>query len=541
MAQLFKNNADSTLASGISTSALSLTVASGDGAKFPSPTGSDYFLLTIFKVSGISEFSWEIVKVTARSTDTLTIVRAQEGTSATAFDADDRVSLRWTAAAATNALQSTENLADLDDAAVARTNLGLGTAAEADAGDFMAAANNLSELTDAADARNNLGLGTAAVLAATAVLQAANNLSDLASASAARSSLGLGTAAVTAATDYATAAQGTTADAALPKAGGTLTGLVTTAATTGDIADASGSLAKVNVIGASGAGNGAFIGFNRTGVFAAYFGLDSNSDWCVGGWTYGAVKYKVWHEGNLDTADYVATDGSHPMTAALPIVIANDGDPVLTFERTGAAADEALWSWALVTYSGLEALVLQQYADDGTTLIKTPIAFTRDATTGDATISLGARAVSATTSDDGIHDLQVSTGRVDSLESTTVTADDVLAGQVTAVGVDFGAVTDDGSSSTSKTIDFSAAQYHKLSMTGNCTFTFTAPAGPCVVQLELTQSTGSHTMTLPASVKWPGNYTASDKLLSTAASARDLLILRWNGTDYVANLIKGIA
>ena len=42
-----------------------------------------------------------------------------------------------------------------------------------------------------------------------------------------RTSLGLGTAATTASTDYATAAQGTTADAALPKAGGTMTGNIT--------------------------------------------------------------------------------------------------------------------------------------------------------------------------------------------------------------------------------------------------------------------------------------------------------------------------
>ena len=62
-------------------------------------------------------------------------------------------------------------------------------------------------------------------------LLATNNLSDLQSATGARNNLGLGTAATTAATAYATAAQGTKADAALPKAGGAVTGAITTNST----------------------------------------------------------------------------------------------------------------------------------------------------------------------------------------------------------------------------------------------------------------------------------------------------------------------
>ena len=50
-------------------------------------------------------------------------------------------------------------------------------------------------------------------------------------AAAARTTLGLGTAATTAASAYATAAQGTKADAALPKAGGAMTGAITTNST----------------------------------------------------------------------------------------------------------------------------------------------------------------------------------------------------------------------------------------------------------------------------------------------------------------------
>lgn len=109
----------------------------------------------------------------------------------------------------------------------------------------------------------------------------------------------------------------------------------------------------------------------------------------------------------------------------------------------------------------------------------------------------------------------------------------------------FNGVVDDGTKTTTATIDFGTGQYHKCLLTAstNITFTFTAPAGPCVVQLQITQAaTGTaQVATFPATVKWPGNYAAADKLLSTTANARDLLILRWDGTDYVANLIKAIA
>jgi len=91
---LFTNNATTTLASGITNVATTLTVASGKGALFPSPTGSNYFMATL---QGASGSPIEIVKVTARSTDTFTIVRAQEGTTASAFSTSDLIELRLTA------------------------------------------------------------------------------------------------------------------------------------------------------------------------------------------------------------------------------------------------------------------------------------------------------------------------------------------------------------------------------------------------------------------------------------------------------------
>ena len=91
---LFTNNAATTLASSILVGATSLTVVAGQGALFPTLAGSAYFYCTLSNTAGTTI---EIVKVTARSTDTFTIVRAQDNTTASAFSAGDKVELRLTA------------------------------------------------------------------------------------------------------------------------------------------------------------------------------------------------------------------------------------------------------------------------------------------------------------------------------------------------------------------------------------------------------------------------------------------------------------
>lgn len=94
--QLLANNAVSRLASSITNTALSLSVLPGQGARFPSPTGGKYFRATIIKSDGTKE----VIKVTARSTDTFTIQRAIEPVAgvqtAYAFSAGDKVELRVT-------------------------------------------------------------------------------------------------------------------------------------------------------------------------------------------------------------------------------------------------------------------------------------------------------------------------------------------------------------------------------------------------------------------------------------------------------------
>ena len=94
MVMKFTNNATSTLASSINSSVTSLSVATGGGALFPTLSGSDYFYCTLANTAG----TVEIVKVTARSTDTFTIVRGQDGTTGASWTAGDKVELRLVAA-----------------------------------------------------------------------------------------------------------------------------------------------------------------------------------------------------------------------------------------------------------------------------------------------------------------------------------------------------------------------------------------------------------------------------------------------------------
>ena len=94
MAVKYTNNAKSTLASGINSSVTSATVA--DGSIFPALGAGEYFYITFDDGSNN-----EIAKVTARSGNTLTIVRAQDNTTARAFSTGDSAELRIIAAVLT--------------------------------------------------------------------------------------------------------------------------------------------------------------------------------------------------------------------------------------------------------------------------------------------------------------------------------------------------------------------------------------------------------------------------------------------------------
>lgn len=90
MALKYKNNAFGTLSAGISNSATSIPLTGGHGARFPTLGAQDYFYATLVDASG----NLEIVLVTGRATDTLTVVRGQDGTTGLAYNAGDRIEMR---------------------------------------------------------------------------------------------------------------------------------------------------------------------------------------------------------------------------------------------------------------------------------------------------------------------------------------------------------------------------------------------------------------------------------------------------------------
>ena len=101
----YTNDASAVLAGTINSGSTTISVATGFGALFPSPSGTEYFIVALQDTSGNTEY----VAITSRSADNLTVApvsaqfpsggRAQEGTTAQSITADlARVEIRLTAA-----------------------------------------------------------------------------------------------------------------------------------------------------------------------------------------------------------------------------------------------------------------------------------------------------------------------------------------------------------------------------------------------------------------------------------------------------------
>lgn len=175
-----KNNAYSTLASGISAGVTSLTLQAGHGDRFPVISAPDWTKVTLEDAAG----NREVIKVEARTagSDILaSLTRGQEGTTARAWNAGDVVELRMTAALVEEAMAHwAENVGAHNASAIAVSpagNLAANDVQEAleeldaekqPALGFTPANDVLGNLANKATARANIGIEAAEIDVASA-------------------------------------------------------------------------------------------------------------------------------------------------------------------------------------------------------------------------------------------------------------------------------------------------------------------------------------------------------------------------------------
>jgi hypothetical protein len=92
---------------------------------------------------------------------------------------------------------------------------------------------------------------------------------------------------------------------------------------------------------------------------------------------------------------------------------------------------------------------------------------------------------------------------------------------------------DNGNSGTSKEINWNNGQNQKITMSGDCTLTFAAPAGPGTFKLRIIQDASTaRVMTWPT-MKWQGALVLP---ITSTLSAIDILTVYYDGTSYYAQL-----
>jgi len=114
-----------------------------------------------------------------------------------------------------------------------------------------------------------------------------------------------------------------------------------------------------------------------------------------------------------------------------------------------------------------------------------------------------------------------------------VSADVEIAGDLVIEGeVGYDAVVDNGESGAAKTINWTNGNLQKVELTGDCTFTFTAPTRAGHLTLILEGDGTARSLTWPATVKWlePGEPT-----WSSTDGDKNAVSFIWDGTDYIAS------
>jgi hypothetical protein len=140
-----------------------------------------------------------------------------------------------------------------------------------------------------------------------------------------------------------------TITAALTATGITATGIISAQAgqSSGGIATVISGLGGVEILGGGGS-NAAFMSFHRPGVFGAYFGLDSDNQFKVGGWSFGANAYVLLHSANFTSYSPSLTGSGASGTWAINIT---GNAATATTANTATTATTATSASSAVTLS----------------------------------------------------------------------------------------------------------------------------------------------------------------------------------------------
>lgn len=209
--QLFINYWSTSLTVAATAEAVSLSVPPVEAAKLVGLGSGDHYLLTLFEVDGLTgeELRREIVRATAVSGGSITVVRDQEGSGAQVWDAGQLIEARLTKETMETLRDAAGGGAPLsNDDPAALGSVNPGESSEASRSDHVHPLPTPAEIGAATAAQGALA-DTAVQPGDLAPVATSGDYADLTDKPT------LGTAAATAATDYATAAQGATADSAV--------------------------------------------------------------------------------------------------------------------------------------------------------------------------------------------------------------------------------------------------------------------------------------------------------------------------------------
>ena len=343
---------------------------------------------------------------------------------------------------------------------------------------------------------------------------AANNLSDLVNVVTARANLGLGTAATTASTDYATTSQGTTADAALPKAGGTMSGVI--AMGTSKITGAGDPTAAQDVA------TKAYVDANAGGAGTLQETL------ALGNTTTTDTKIQF-----RDTGLYInsSVDGQLDIVSDTEVQLAatafDINAAVVTNGDVTVGDDLSLLSDSSKINFGLHSDVSLTHVHNEGLLLNTNRRFYFNDT------SQYIHAPNTTTLDiNATSEIELNAALIDVNGALDVSNNVVVGGTLIVQG----GITEDAETltGTSTTINLFLATNFVHDLTGATTYTFSNPAATgnaSSFTLKIIQDSTARTITWPSSVDWAGGTAPT---LTTTANGVDVFVFYTidGGTTY---------